>query len=186
MGCGCKKKLTGTIHFMGRDGKQISDPEEWGPTLWKYLHCLIEKIGLSGNPIMDTDQATYVEYIFQHLHSIIPCTECQEHARQYIAQNPVPTLKGLYSDNLRSTIRVWLFNFHNAVRSRKGQEIIVSTPEMCRHIYEGCFIPQCEFTNLTQSIAFGVRQGWIKIDMWKKWYNFSERLRVLSDNTIVR
>jgi hypothetical protein len=37
------------------------DPPEWGPILWKYMHCLAEKLGTSGNAIVDTDQANYME-----------------------------------------------------------------------------------------------------------------------------
>ena len=61
MPCGCGKKRTGTIHFMGQPNSDVPEPEEWGPIVCKYLHCLTEKIGTSGNKIVDTDQANYME-----------------------------------------------------------------------------------------------------------------------------
>ena len=185
-GCGCAKKKTGNIQFMGRDGNQVADPVEWGPVLWKYLHCITEKIGYTGNPIVDTDQANYMEYIIIHLADILPCTECQSHAKEYITHNPIPSLQGKYGDNLRATIRTWLFQFHNTVRNRKNQQITIHNPDECITVYNECFVPQCEFTLLTQSVAFGIRQGWIKLEVWKKWYNFSERLRILTGNNIIR
>jgi hypothetical protein len=169
---------------MGRDGNQLTDPQEWGPTLWLYLHCLASKIGTTGNSIIDTDQANYMEYIITNLPNIIPCLECQSHATTYIKTHPLPTLKGLYKDTLRTTTQEWLLKFHNTVRQRKGQPIIINTIEELNRTYNNCVVKQCEFTQLTQSVAYAVRQGWVKIDAWRKWYNFSERLRMLIGNII--
>ncbi len=183
-GCGCSKRAGVISHFMGREGSQIADPVEWGPILWKYLHCLAEKIGHTGNKIVDTDQANYFEQMLIHLPQIIPCQECQAHAATYISQNHVPGLKGLYGEDLRNAVRVWLFNFHNAVRVQKGQPIIVSSVEECIAHYAGCFVPQCEFTAFTQSVAYAVRNAWVRVDNWRKWYNYSERMKVLVGNIV--
>jgi hypothetical protein len=184
MGCGCGKKRTGTVHFMGKDAGQMPEPEEWGPILWKYLHCLAEKLGTTGNTLINTDQTNHIEILITSLHQVLPCTECQAHAAAYIASNPFPTVKGLSGDNLRTIVRTWLFNFHNSVRARKGQPIIVNTPEECASVYAGCFIPKCEYTFFVQSVAYAVRQGWVRIDNWKKWYSHSERLRMISGNIV--
>jgi len=186
MPCGCGKKNTaGTVHFMGREGSQIADPVEWGPILWKFLHCLAEKVGTSGNKIVDTDQANYMETILNTLHLILPCTECQAHAAAYSASNPLPSLKGLYGDALRTTVRNWLFNFHNQVRASKGQPIMMNSPDELGSVYAGCFVPKCEHTLFVQSVAFAVRQGWVRIDNWRKWYSNSERIRILAGNIVV-
>jgi hypothetical protein len=161
------------------------DSLEWGPIMWKYLHCLSEKIGQSGNSIVDTDQANYMEFLLSHLPSVIPCTECQDHASNYITKNPLPTLKGLYGSSLKNTVRMWLMNFHNEVRARKGQPIMLDNLDTYSMVYAECFVPKCEYSVLTESISFAVRQGWIKVDAWKKWYNFSERMRILTGGIIV-
>lgn len=186
MGCGCGKKIGNQDYFMNRNGQSIANPEDWGPILWKILHCLAEKIGNTGNPIIDTDQANYVEFILQDLQYILPCKECQEHASQYVAQNHIPVLKGLYKDDLKNAVRTWLFDFHNSVRNRKNQQITVLSLDECKTLYENTYIPQCEFTVFTQSVAYAVRSGWVKIVYWRKWYSFLERLRVLSANFIVK
>lgn len=139
MPCGCGKKNTGTIHFMGQASTDTPDPVEWGPIVWKYLHCLTEKVGFSGNPIADNDQANYMETLITTLHLVIPCPECQAHAAAYIAGNPLPSLKGLSGEQLRNTIRDWLWAFHNQVRSSKGQPIMINSPEECAGHYGGCF-----------------------------------------------
>lgn len=186
MPCGCGKKNTGgTVHFMGREGNQIADPVEWGPILWKYLHCMTNKIGTSGNKIVDADQANHMELLLTTLHLILPCTECQAHASAYIAANPLSSLKGLSGPEIKVQVRNWLFSFHNAVRSQKGQPILLNSPDECEAVYNGCFVPKCEHTLFVQSVAFAVRQGWVRIDNWRKWYTHSERMRVLVGNIVL-
>jgi hypothetical protein len=186
MPCGCGKKNTGsTVHFMGREGAQIADPAEWGPIVWKYLHCLSEKLGTTGSHIIDTDQANYMETLLNLLPQILPCVECQAHAAAYVGAHPVPTLKGQYGENLRAAARNWLFQFHNEVRARKGQPIMIKTPDECAAHYAGCFVPNCEYSLFIQSVAFAVRQGWVRVDNWRKWYSNSERLRVLVGNVVM-
>ena len=185
MGCGCGKKKTGTVHFMGQASSDTPDPEEWGPIVWKYLHCLTEKLGTSGNTIVDTDQANYMETLLTTLQLVIPCPECQAHAASYISNNPLPSLKGLYGEQLRNSVRNWLFAFHNHVRSSKGQPITLNSPEECAGHYAGCFIPKCEYTLFVQNVAYAVRQGWVRVDNWRKWYSNSERMRIISGNVVV-
>ena len=185
MPCGCGKKTTGTIHFMGNVTTDIPDPVEWGPILWKYLHCLTEKVGLSGNPLVDNDQSNYMETLINNLHLVIPCPECQSHALTYINNNPLPSLKGHGGENLRRILRNWLFNFHNHVRSFKGQPIIINTPEACQAQYGGCFVPKCEYNLFVQNGGYAARQGWVKVENWRKWYTTSEKLRIIIGNIVI-
>ena len=37
-----------------------------------------------------------------------------------------------------------------------------------------------------QSVAFAVRQGWVRVDNWRKWYSNSERLRILVGNIVIQ
>ena len=184
MGCGCGRKNGAPLQMMGPD-KQPLYLDEWGPILWKYLHCLAEKMGTSGNSIVDTDQANYMETLLTMLPQVIPCTECQGHAAGYVAQHPVPSLKGLYREELRNTVRGWLFMFHNAVRERKQQPILVNTIEECSAAYQNCSLAKCDYSNFIQSVAAAVRQGWVRIEHWRKWYSNSERLRIISGNVVI-
>jgi hypothetical protein len=185
MPCGCGKKNTATIHFMGQAATDTPDPVTWGPLIWKYLHCLAEKVGSSGNIIVDNDHAVFMEILIGTLHQVIPCPECQAHASSYISQNPLPSLKGLKGDDLRNTLREWLFTFHNHVRTTKGQPIIINTLEGCKSHYAGCFMPKCEYTQIIQTVAYAVKQNWVKIDVWRKWYSTSEKIRLQLGNIII-
>jgi hypothetical protein len=185
MGCGCGKKRTGTVHFMGQTSGDTPDPEEWGPIVWKYLHCLTEKVGFSGNILVDADQANYMEVLINSINLVIPCPECQAHATTYISNNRIQSLKGLQGETLRNTVRNWLFHFHNHVRAVKGQPIMLNSPEECISTYAGCFLPKCEYQLFVQNVAYAVRQNWVRLDNWKKWYSASEKLRILIGNIVV-
>lgn len=186
MGCGCgKKAVVAPTPLMGKDTNEMLQPSEWGPILWKMLHCIAERMGNTGSTIIDTDQANYFETVLTMLPVIIPCQECQGHAKAYLADHPVPTLRGLYGQNLRSTAREWLFQFHQAVRVANDQPIIVPTVEECSALYQGCMMQKCEYTVLVQTVAAAVRLGWVPIEQWRKWYSNVERLRIIAGNMIV-
>ena len=186
MGCGCgKRNGAAAAAVPGKDTAELLSPTEWGPFLWKYLHCIAEKMGFTGNKIIDTDQATYMEILLNTLPLIIPCQECQAHTAAYIQANPVPTLRGLYGQELRQATRLWMFLFHQAVRTQKGQDILVLSVEDCAVLYHECAVPKCEYTSFIQSVSAAVRQGWVRIDQWRKWYSYSERLRIISGNIVV-
>ena len=67
---------------------------------------------------------------------------------------------------------------------QKGQPIIVNAEE-CEALYANQQIPKCEYNSFVQSVAAAVRQGWVKLVQWRKWYSYSERIRILSGNVIV-
>jgi hypothetical protein len=190
MPCGCSRRAGSSLGSVsgfflgGQNSQHLSEPPQWGPVLWKFLHCLTENIGLSGSTIVDTDQANYMETIITMLPLIVPCNECQAHAASYLASHPLPTLKGLYHHQLRDTIRIWLFEFHNAVRTQKGQEIMIHTPEECAAHYSGCVLARADYNSFIQSVAAAVRQGFVRIEHWRKWYSYSEKIRIITGNVV--
>ena len=186
MPCNCgRKRQSGSVPDELAAPLLVQEPAEWGPTLWNYLHILTERLGTSGSPIVDTDQANYMESILQHLPHILPCNECQQHATQYLLDHPVPNLKGLYRDSLRTSVRDWLFAFHQDVRQRKEQPILVTSPEECIAIYRDRTLPKADYNRFIQTVTAAIRQGWIRLDHWRKWYSHSEKMRILSGNIVL-
>jgi Erv1 / Alr family len=191
MPCGCSRRggsnqgSVSSFFMGGQNAQHLSEPPQWGPVLWKLLHCLTEHIGKSGSSVVDTDQANYMETLLTMLPLIVPCSECQAHAASYLDSHPLPALKGLYQQQLRDTIRLWLFEFHNAVRTQKGQTIIVQTPEECSALYAGCNVARCDYNSFIQSVAAAVRQGLVRMDHWRKWYSYSEKLRIITGNVVM-
>jgi hypothetical protein len=178
MGCGCKKKKT-IVDIHLPNNKDHADPEEWGPILWNALHCIAERIGTTGSKAVDTDQARAMEYVVFQLATILPCKECQQHYREYLVKYKPTTWIGLYGEDLRATIRTWLFTLHNSVRQRTNKPIIVSTAEDCQQQYAICEIKQCEIDTLIQNINFAIMNGWIRREAWKQWFIHFNRTRIL-------
>jgi hypothetical protein len=177
--CGCGgKKRGGNVDIPNTDLFLV--PTYWGPLVWNYLHCLTEKIGVSGNKIIDTDEANYMNTIITMLPLILPCVDCQAHCKSYMESNPFPTLKGIFGAGLQSTIRTWLFNFHNTVRATLNQSIMIATAEDCRQFYEGCVVRKSDYATIIQCSTLAIQKGWVRIGDWRKWYSNSERLRLLT------
>ena len=183
MGCNCQnKRAAAPTPLMGLSSEDLLAPSEWGPILWKFLHCLAEHLGQTGSTIIDTDQAQYTETLLSTIPLILPCLECQEHAAAYLAANPVPSLVGLYGNALRDTVRLWLFLFHNAVRAQQG--IMITTVEECQALYQDCVVKTCEYTLFVQAVGAAVKLGRIRLENWRKWFSKAERLRIISGNMV--
>lgn len=185
MSCACGKRKNGTTDAaMEREANQLLLPTQWGPIMWKLLHVTAEKIGQSGSTITDNDQANYVKIMITMLPSILPCRDCQSHAEAYLSVNPFPLLKDLYGIVLRTTVRSWLYAFHNHVRTMKGQDIIISEEE-CSTRYGQEYVSKVDYSTLITCIVAATRQQWVKLDQWKKWYSAVERLRLLTGSIVV-
>lgn len=185
MSCGCGKRKNGTTDAaIEREANQLLLPTQWGPIMWRLLHITAEKIGQSGSKITDMDQANYVKTLINMLPSILPCADCQAHAEAYISVNPFPVLKDVYGSEMRHAVRLWLFLFHNHVRTMKGQELLGSVNE-CVILYASAFLSRADYTILIDCIAAATRQLWVRLDQWKKWYSMLERLRLLTGTIVM-
>lgn len=183
MPCNCgRKRASGAEEIVSP--LLVQEPAEWGPTLWTYLHILAERLGSSGSPIVDTDQATYMDVLLQYLPRILPCLDCQQHATVWATQHPPPSLKGLYRDTLRVTARQWLFDFHEGVRQQKGQPSLLDSSDCCAELYQNRILSRADYNRFVQTVTAAIRQGWIRMDDWRKWYSHSEKLRVLCGNVV--
>jgi hypothetical protein len=186
MVCNCMKKPGVTPSASPLlDAQNLLDASTWGPITWRYLHILAERAGTSGNKVIDTDQSVLLSGMINLLPSVVPCQGCQQHAQDYIASHPLPMLQGLYGSDLTVAVRTWLFDFHSVVRARLGQPVLVGDVTACAEMYRGAILKQCEYTTLVQSVAAGIRSGIVKLGDWKRFYNFSERLRMISGNPMM-
>lgn len=176
-GCGKKKKIA---NIFGYNEAADGNPVTWGPPLWELLHMLAERVGRSGVPSIDVDQAILMDLLVQLLPSVIPCEECQAHCREYLAKHPFSAGKLKASDAISPFVRQWLFDFHNAVRSRKEQPLIITTLEQLATEYEGDKIQQCQVNLFLSNANYGVRNGIVKIDALKRWIVAFNKLKVIT------
>jgi hypothetical protein len=57
--------------------------------------------------------------------------------------------------------------------------------EQCISQYTGGVVPKADYTAFIQSVAAAVRQGWVRMENWRKWYSHSERIRIICGNVVV-
>jgi hypothetical protein len=153
-------------------------PETWGPPLWTLLHHLAERIGKSGVPLLDTDQARDMDKVVTLLPFVIPCAECQAHCRAYLAAHPFTSIN--YTGSALSVyVRTWLLDFHNAVRTANKQELEVTTLEALEALYHET-PPPCHIEAFGSNVLYGIRNNLVKLDSWKRWIVAYKRLKVLA------
>ena len=90
----------------------------WGPALWSLLHAMAE--ATKGGK-KEAEEKRLWRQLLLSLRAVIPCPTCQKHYNDYIKIHswiPVFERKG---DEWMSGLRAYLWTFHNAVRSEKGQ-----------------------------------------------------------------
>jgi len=152
-------------------------PETWGPPLWTLLHTLAERIGKSGAAFLDTDQARDMDSVVTLLPLVIPCAECQAHCRAYLTAHPFTSIK--YTGPALSVhVRTWLLDFHNAVRTANKQEIEITGIEALEALYHEP-PPPCHLETFGANVLYGIRNGLVKMDSWKRWIVVYKRLKVL-------
>jgi hypothetical protein len=174
MPCGCGKKKGSNIVFDAL-ANASGDPLVWGPALWSILHILAAHIGHQG---MDLDQARDIQVLVTMLPQIIPCSECQAHSRTYLAAHPFEPVKNVAT--LSIYVRTWLLTFHNAVRTQNGQPIDITTLEQLDELYKDETIQKCQLNTLVANVNYGIRNGILKAEPWKRWFTLLNRLKVMS------
>ncbi len=105
------------------------DAAVWGPKFWRNLHTYAENVGVLLDESKDEIVASKMNTIINDLPLVIPCSVCQLHAAEYIKAHPI-NLIGLKRTALRDAARLYLYTFHNSVRTSKGQPIIVNLEDL--------------------------------------------------------
>lgn len=172
--CSCRKPPKS-----GGGGDTLTElkVEQWGPLLWKYLHITAERIGCSTNPILEADSANSIQILIQGLPDIIPCPDCQSHARTYLSANKFIT-KDLKGCELQTYVRNYLFTFHAAVRARKGQPVIVQTPEACAALYSSMLITGEDEKLMADYFRYALLYRIINSTRYMRWWDIFRRLRL--------
>lgn len=126
--CGCGKKTpvsTAPVDLA---------VESWGPSYWYIFHVMGEQIGVRNIADTDAELATRITILIQRLDEVLPCSVCRGHALAYKQAHPF-SAAGLTRTALRDAVRGYFFEFHNAVRSAKGQPITVTDPTQLQSMY---------------------------------------------------
>jgi hypothetical protein len=85
-------------------------PMKWGEPTWFLFHTLAEKIKPEYYPEIQKELLNIIYTICSNL----PCPNCAKHATEYLNAMNFNTL------TTKDSLRIMLYNFHNAVNRRKG------------------------------------------------------------------
>ena len=88
-------------------------PTIWGPKVWFLLHRL--SFYSDRTDVIGAWKAMIVL-----LNGAIPCKLCRRHMQEYCISNPLIFPKGATGAQVRDTIVMWLYKFHNTVNQRNG------------------------------------------------------------------
>lgn len=159
--------------------KELTDltVETWGPIFWKLLHMLSTRVGNAGE-IGDADAATWFSFVINGLPTVLPCASCQEHTRTYLKEHKFDP-RGFNDAALRIYIEKWLLDFHNAVRERKSQPIIVETVEAYELIWRTAEFKPCDNESLELFFKYGKMYHVIEVANISRWLAHLKRLRLL-------
>jgi len=152
MGCGCEKD-------------RAVDPEgiAWGPVLWKMLHGLAERIGrVVSSQLLQDEKLNWIN-ILSKLPEIIPCDECRQHYKAYLAENPITAMKGLANTDLTTFVKTWLWNLHSSVDKRLGKPTVAFTD--LPGLY-GSLNLDIQFNTLNRLEKKAVQDGQVKYNSW--------------------
>ena len=88
-------------------------PGIWGPKLWQVLHRIGYYSKFPINDVLHKDATRELDWLIQHLETIVPCSECRQHIESYRKSHPIC--------NCPEGEGKWIWEFHNAVNERLGK-----------------------------------------------------------------
>jgi hypothetical protein len=96
----------------------------WGPSIWKYLHTLAEKIGCQQlNKLQEADERRLVIQILNSIGICMPCIICRKHYMEWKQQRSLKRFENLGQENLKFQIKTWLYELHNKVNENNKKPI---------------------------------------------------------------
>ena len=94
-------------------------PGEWGPTTWKLLHGIAERVGQHDNMTLLRDEQNEIRLTLKHFAALLPCLKCQGHYREWIKNNPPEQISGKFGIDIQEALRDWVFRLHEDVNARR-------------------------------------------------------------------
>jgi len=89
------------------------DPNEWGPSGWKFLHYIA--LVYPENPT-DEDRKNYQDF-FISLQNVLPCSKCSENYKKNLDIFPI---NESLDDN--ESLFKWTIDIHNEVNSETNKD----------------------------------------------------------------
>jgi len=104
-----------TVYKTRKNYPNTRDPHLWGPALWLFLH--ISSVNYTPESQEQVDRC--IAFI-KNLPYMLPCYNCSQHAKQYIADNEADLPKICSS---RKGLFEFYVDFHNYVNNRQNKRL---------------------------------------------------------------
>ena len=100
----------------------MSNPELWGPPLWKVLHSLAERLGRHQNPLIVADERRAWIAFLRQVEHVIPCQKCRAHYSKWKLSHKLDSFLHYPPSTVREEARKWLWGLHAEVNAERGVE----------------------------------------------------------------
>lgn len=153
-------------------------PGEWGPSAWKLLHGLAERVGNHKNQTMIRDEQNELRIVLKEFWNLMPCRHCQEHYREWIRHNTPDSFLNKSGGYLQEDMRSWLYKLHESVNQRR--EVVSGIKEEdLETMYKSINLRESA-TVLKSVYQRGIQTGVLKPENWKKtWKHLDLLLRYM-------
>lgn len=154
-------------------------PAEWGPSAWRLLHGIAEKVGNQTIVPIIRDEQNELRAVLRDFWMLLPCKTCQAHYREWIrSNNPDRLIQGYYGEDIQDGTRLWVFRLHNAVNERREVEIDFNEDDL-KATYGSIDLRE-EATFLKSFYQRGLQTGILKPTEWKgAWRHLELLLRLI-------
>jgi hypothetical protein len=136
MPCNCQSNNN------GYDNKII-----WGPILWNFLHAIPEMF-------KRIEKLPVILKNINNFYLILPCEECQMHSKEYFTSNKLTISNENDIITSKKEIKIYLFNFHNAVNLRLNKPVLESFDEYINNNNSVIFLKNIKFSDIYRTVKY--------------------------------
>ena len=154
-------------------------PAEWGPGAWTLLHGIAERVGNHSNHLLIRDERNELKLTLRHFSALLPCLKCQKHYGEYlILYPPDQWIQGPFGEDLRDSMRLWLYRLHEKVNASND---VISGIELAELKEKYNSVPLKERANSLKSFyQRGLDIRTLKAENWKTaWKHLDLLLRII-------
>ena len=93
----------------------MSDPAVWGPSLWRILHTLAERLGSQKNSMLIADEQRAWMNFLHSVENAIPCKRCKDHYKRWTKEHRID------SAVVQDTARKWVWGLHTEINGEQNK-----------------------------------------------------------------
>jgi len=92
----------------------MAEPAIWGPSMWRLLHTLAERLGKQTSLLLIQDEQRAWIHFIRSVENVIPCKRCKAHFGAWVRKNRPD------SAVTKDAARSWLWGIHDEVNKERA------------------------------------------------------------------